>query len=537
MATSTRDAQPAPTITSTRAAPPVPAVAPAEDALVGDLYPLRSAKAVSALLRGIKTHPRGTPNRALKITQGLPDEGGRFTYYSSQIETLLSRLEDMSLGAMADALDLDPATVILVPSISQCVLCDGERGALRIYNIVPTKSGWEREVFEPSSPMVVTERGIRTGAEFLKRCPCCNALYNMSYAFAGSAACTKLPAGKELIWSDLTSDDDGEKTRWVQLSRDTVWAASLLRRFTAQSVHSHSGALSFCNEYAQLTSYAGSVESLRRRLMHTHLAWSLVRLHADLCTGDIGPIGFSCDTALDATLLRFAPDLLRGFLKHWGARHKDHCIRPLPGKDWCRAFIFDGHMKCRRLVCENTNARLFDMGAHGRAVLGCTGTPLPNSRFCRKCKASSARRDSSGDGPAPRPDGNVSRTEVSLGVAPDTSPNGADTSPDTLGDAYTCDADDADARLAPGEEDVYLVECIKAHRKLTAANVQKSHKRCLTAGKDQFHLKWQGYPDSQSTWECECRVDTGLVESYREELRSAAAEFGVRVSGMRTCTA
>lgn len=35
--------------------------------LVGDLYPLRSAEAVSALLRGIKTHPRGIPNRALKI--------------------------------------------------------------------------------------------------------------------------------------------------------------------------------------------------------------------------------------------------------------------------------------------------------------------------------------------------------------------------------------------------------------------------------------------------------------------------------------
>ena len=116
----------------------------------------------------------------------------------------------------------------------------------------------------------------------------------------------------------------------------------------------------------------------------------------------------------------------------------------------CDCYILDGHMKCRRLVCENANARLFDMGIHGKAVLGCTGTPLPGSRFCRKCKAASAQRDASGDGPAPRPDGNVSRTEVSLGEARDAH----------RGDAG--DVDDAEAKLSPGEEDVYLVERARA---------------------------------------------------------------------------
>ena len=71
------------------------------------------------------------------------------------------------------------------------------------------------------------------------------------------------------IWADLTSDEDGEATRWVQCSRNTIWAASLLRRFTQQSLHSHSGALSFCNEYAALTGYDGSVASLRQRLMQS----------------------------------------------------------------------------------------------------------------------------------------------------------------------------------------------------------------------------------------------------------------------------
>ena len=84
-------------------------------------------------------------------------------------------------------------------------------------------------------------RRAHTGFLYSKRCACCNALYNMSYASGG----TKLPAGKQLVWADLTSDKDGEDTCWVQCSRDTIWAASLLRRFTAQSLHSHSGALSF----------------------------------------------------------------------------------------------------------------------------------------------------------------------------------------------------------------------------------------------------------------------------------------------------
>ena len=77
--TSTRDAPGAATMgTSTREARPVASAAPAEGALAGELYPIRSAAAVSALLRGIKTYPRGTPNRAHKIAKGLPDEGGGF---------------------------------------------------------------------------------------------------------------------------------------------------------------------------------------------------------------------------------------------------------------------------------------------------------------------------------------------------------------------------------------------------------------------------------------------------------------------------
>ena len=130
MGPSTRDALPAP---------------PSENALTDALFPLRSATALSALLRAINTYPRGTPNRADKITRALPDEGGGFEYYPILIEGLLAKLKDTPLAATAAALDLDPTTPILIPSIDQCLLCNGEAGALHIGNVVAAKGDGERD--------------------------------------------------------------------------------------------------------------------------------------------------------------------------------------------------------------------------------------------------------------------------------------------------------------------------------------------------------------------------------------------------------
>jgi len=170
MGTSTRDPLPAP---------------PAQDALVYELFPLRSATAVSALLRAINTYPRGTPNRADKIIRALPGKGDGFKYYQNLIEGLLANLKDTPLAATAAALDLDPTTLILVPSIDQCLLCNGEAGALHIANVVAAKGGREREAYPPPQPSVVTEHGVRTGHLYCKKCPCCEAVYNMSSRRAG----------------------------------------------------------------------------------------------------------------------------------------------------------------------------------------------------------------------------------------------------------------------------------------------------------------------------------------------------------------
>ena len=114
----------------------------------------------------------------------------------------------------AAALDLDPGTLVLVPHINECVLCDGSP-PLHIASVVIAAVDNPGAVRETASPTIMTERGARTGSLFLKKCACCGAKYNMSYAEGGS----KLERGTQRIWADLTSDEDGVATRWVQCSR------------------------------------------------------------------------------------------------------------------------------------------------------------------------------------------------------------------------------------------------------------------------------------------------------------------------------
>ena len=69
------------------------------------------------------------------------------------------------------------------------------------------------------------------------------------------------------------------------------------------------------------------------------------------------------------------------------------------------------------MVCENANAREIVMGKLGTAVLGCTATPLPGSRFCAACRDYAAHRSS-----GPAEPGNQSVAHVDFGVAPGSTP-------------------------------------------------------------------------------------------------------------------
>ena len=213
----------------------------------------------------VATIPEGTPNRVDKITAAVNEASEGKRYAAVGIRDLLEKMRGTKLEETAAALDLDPDTVILVPHINECVLCDGSP-PLHIASVVIAAVDNPGAVRETASPTIMTERGARTGSLFLKKCACCGAKYNMSYAEGGS----KLERSTQRIWADLTSDEDGVATRWVQCSRQIVWQASLLQGFTAQTLHSHSGALSFCND--QRVRRQDRLRGQRRRtLMHTHL--------------------------------------------------------------------------------------------------------------------------------------------------------------------------------------------------------------------------------------------------------------------------
>lgn len=217
--------------------------------------------------------------------------------------------------------------------------------------------------------------------------------------------------------------------------------------------------------------------------------------------------------------------LLFRFIDKWGRQHAMHCRRPLPGQPTCMCYIVDGHMKCKRLVCENANARMIDMGALGTAVLGCTGTPLPSSRFCRRCRPFCAQRT-----PGPRPAGSQGTSTADFGVSPcvpcdegeEEAPSGVLDAPVAAADAEA--AAEAAAPLQPGEANVHLVEDLVGQRALTKANARKGHARCVSRGRVQYHVKWADYPSDANTWECECDISPDLVEAYKEAQAERAVE-------------
>lgn len=299
-----------------------------------DLQPLRTAEQVAALQLALRLYPDGTPKRHEKIAGGLGRE-----YTVEQVTGLMERLDSNSPAflQLSSSLPQDGDTIYLIPPVDRCVAC------LEAPQLVVQRT-------QPLSPVVITEAGARDGVLHPKLCPSCGAKHSMSYAEGGFA----IPAGKQLPYARATAPE----TRFVQLQKGYVFENSLLKGYESQALFSHTGYEPWAHEYQWKTGCTSpSVESLRKALSHTWLAWSLLQWLDELGTLPTA-MGLSEKDALNSTLLeelRRDDGLHRQFVDKWGTRHQSVCRKPCEGESWCQCLIIDGHMKCRRQVSKEVS--------------------------------------------------------------------------------------------------------------------------------------------------------------------------------------
>ena len=304
-------------------------------ALSVEMEPLRSANDVGVLLQAMRQYPAGLPDRVILIAAELP------AYSTQQIALLLARLDTVGIGLVQTSSRLADTgqQVHLLPPPTTCVVC-GEPGLM----VDRKPSGAVRP---PSSPTVVSERGILQGILHSKTCGKCGALHGMSYADGGSG----LPSGKQMPYEGATA----RGSRWCQMSSKVVWENSLLYAFESQAVFSHTGYETFASEYEWKHGGHDVSQHLRRSLAHSWLAWSLLRWLEELEL-PVAPLGLSTDEELDASLLEAMHKergLVYSFVDKWGRLHEMVCRKPKPGHPWCMCYIIDGHMKCKRCALRS----------------------------------------------------------------------------------------------------------------------------------------------------------------------------------------
>ena len=229
-------------------------------ALSVEFEPLRSTAAVAAMARAMAQCPPETPHRIDTIFERLQIAVPGEVTSKHQLPGLLSRL-DSSQGwpgmVKCCSAVISDETVVLVPDVQYCVVCSaaGDRSPLRI--------AWPKQ---PASPTIYTESGARRGELYAKSCRVCGAVHNMSCAAGG----LHLATGVQLYYDQATN------ARWF-MARETVVETSLLRKYDAQALHSHTGMLTYAHEYSMITNDPSlNTERMRRAVTDAWLAWTLL---------------------------------------------------------------------------------------------------------------------------------------------------------------------------------------------------------------------------------------------------------------------
>ena len=261
------------------------AVTAAADApsLSVELSPLCSACEVAELSKAMAVIPAGTPNRERRLCDML-SFAPRIT--AASLASLLSRLQMQAQPFVQLVTDtVRGGGVILIPPVSECVACghmdlsDARRGERRRTN------------GKPYHPTVYSERGVLRGEAYVKTCVNCGAAHHLSYAEGGS----RIEEGKVLPYTGAT----GSERRWYESTTGTVFETSLLIRYEAQAVHSHTGWETFAEEYRAITGANDITDNFRKTLAHAWLSWTLLHWREELALPPIA-MALTSDEGLDA---------------------------------------------------------------------------------------------------------------------------------------------------------------------------------------------------------------------------------------------
>ena len=332
------------------------------------LAPLTSLDEAAGFFFAAAANGPHTPSRASTVAQWL---GGTLSNAACMLQPMLETLTTMPHVQKILALLPPVVNMALGTERTTCVLCEG---------------ALEPAEFCSTAPLFSARGCIKNVQLFKRKCSCCQAEHHLSYASGG----LRLGVGDQVPYAGCTD------ARYFAITKSCVWETSLLVDFEAQALNSHTGFLTFMDEYRM--KYDGELpfsdDRARRAFSHAFYSWSLLRWQQELgLPSSMVKLGDASGrdhelSDLDQTLLAQRQQLESAFTRTWGAKHGEHCRNP----EKCVCQAIDGHMKARRRVCENSWARLVDCGGLGKHVTNCSRSPIPGSKFCYECRNAAAKR-------------------------------------------------------------------------------------------------------------------------------------------------
>ena len=376
-----------------------------------------------------------------------------------------------------------------------CIVCDGQLAVTK-----PQSRGYAAKRYE-SHPVLYTVDGLRRGATlYQKRCTQCKAVHYLSYATGG----TRLEKNGQLFYPNCS------EARFFQVSPHALIETRVLVAFETQALCSHTGFLTFMEEYRlKHGALHASMGAARQLLARLFFGWTLLRWEHELGI-EHAPMALSSDRKLNATLLASHARFDQLFTHYWGTMHASVCRLAL-----CLCHMIDGHMKARRKVCFNKWARVIARGNLGTRAINCSRDPMQGSRFCRECRAACAR-----SGPSALV-GLAGTLHLHIPTSPEAEAEAEARAAEVEAQEQ---ADEADANtrargweLEAKETDVYLVEKLWEKKRATIVALGQEHRRCARAGRSMYLVKWVGWADEHNSWVCEEHVGKAAIRGFVAE--------------------